>query len=441
MTYEETLSYLYNWLPMYHRIGAAAYKSNLDNTHMIMEILDHPEQDFRAIHIAGTNGKGSVSNMIASVLQEAGYKTGLYTSPHLLDFRERVRINGKKIKKAEVVDFVAKYKSRFENLNPSFFEWTVGLAFNYFSEQRVDIAVIETGLGGRLDSTNVINPLVSVITNVSLDHTHLLGTNIESIATEKAGIIKPDTPVVIGEHDTITDKIFSERSTALNSPLYFAQDHYRAIADPYNIGRTMKTDVFYHDEIFIRDLMVDLTGDYQLKNICTALMALQVLNDKSIHTDRKQIRRGLNSVRKNLTFAGRWQIINTFPTIVCDTGHNEAGIKEVVLQIEKTPHDKLHMVIGLSSDKDPSSIIKLLPRKGKYYFTKASVPRAMDPAELAAAAATQGLKGEVFNTIEQAIETAYTAAGKNDLVFVGGSIFMVADALAFFTNKGMIKSR
>jgi dihydrofolate synthase / folylpolyglutamate synthase len=435
MTYKETLSYLYSRLPMYQRVGGAAYKADLSNTNKLIEILDHPERDLKCIHIAGTNGKGSVSNILASVLIDAGYKTGLYTSPHLFDFRERITINGKKISEMEVIDFVSKYKQAFEDINLSFFEWTVGLAFYFFKKQQTDVAVIETGLGGRLDSTNVITPMLSVITNVSMDHMNLLGDTIEKIAAEKAGIIKPGIPVVIGEHDTDTDNVLIKKCNENNSPYYFAADAYHTTDEKYIDDGNMQFDIYKKDELFLNNLQTDLAGDYQKKNICTALTALELLNKNNICVSKETIEKGLQHVRHKMKFDGRWQIINTSPFVVCDSAHNSAGINVVMQQIKKIHHKNLHFILGMSGDKDLSGILQLFPADAQYYFCKANVPRAIDAGALKKIALSHNLKGTEYSNVASAIVAAYKELQENDLLYIGGSTFTVSDALLFFKNN------
>lgn len=429
MTYGETLVYLFEQLPMFHRIGPAAYKANLDNTHAIMELLDHPEQDFRSVHIAGTNGKGSTSHMLAAILQQSGYKTGLYTSPHLKDFRERIKINGKMIEKSEVVKFVKKYKNEFEKIQPSFFEWTVGLAFDYFSRKDVDIAIIETGLGGRLDSTNVITPLVSVITNVQWDHMNLLGNTLQKIAIEKAGIIKKNVPVVIGTTQTDLAPVFKKKAKIAGAPIYFADKIFRAEQSVDNAENVLTVDVTKNKSGFLKDLHLDLNGLYQMKNIPGVLQTTELLNENGFELNRKNIRIALQSVRKITGFAGRWQTLGKQPLIIADTGHNVDGIREVVSQLAQMQYKRLHMVIGMVNDKDISKMLKLLPVKATYYFCKPSIPRGLDAKELKKQAVAVGLKGKAYLSVQKALEAARDEAGKNDLIFAGGSTFVVAEVI------------
>ena len=431
MTYESTLEYLFEQLPMYHRVGAAAYKANLDNTHAIMKLLDHPEDDFRCVHIAGTNGKGSTSHMLASILQQSGYKTGLYTSPHLRDFRERIRINGKMIEKSEVVKFVKKYKKEFEEIEPSFFEWTVGLAFDYFSRKDVDIAIIETGLGGRLDSTNVVTPLVSVITNIQWDHMNLLGDTLQKIAREKAGIIKKQVPVVIGATHSESAPVFRQAVKKAKSKIYFADKifHAHIKSESSEIAEGLVMDVTKNKHTYLKDLQLDLGGLYQTRNVCTVLQTAELLQDKGFELNRKNIRKGLAAVRKTTGLAGRWQILGKSPKIICDAGHNTDGIQMIVSQLEHTTYKKLHMVIGVVNDKDVSKMLALLPKKATYYFCKANIPRGMDSSLLRKTALKAGLKGKNYKTVKDAFEQAKINAGKDDLIFIGGSTFVVAEVV------------
>ncbi len=431
MTYESTLEYLFEQLPMYHRVGAAAYKANLDNTIAIMKLLDHPEDDFRCIHIAGTNGKGSVSHMLASVLQQSGYKTGLYTSPHLRDFRERIRVDGKMIEKSEVVKFVKKYKNEFEEIKPSFFEWTVGLAFDYFSKKSIDIAVIETGLGGRLDSTNVIKPLVSVITNIQWDHMDLLGDTLQKIAREKAGIIKKQVPVVIGATQSESAPIFRQAVKKSKSKIFFADKIFHAHIndESHPASGSLEVDITKNKQPYLKDLKLDLGGFYQARNVCTVLQAAEILETKGFELNRKNIRKGLGSVKKNTGFAGRWQVLSNSPLLICDAGHNSDGIQVIVSQLQKTTYKKLHMVIGAVNDKDVAGMLSKLPKKATYYFCKANIPRGLDAAVLKKNATKFGLKGKKFNSVNEALDAAKATAGKDDLIFVGGSTFVVAEVV------------
>lgn len=416
---------------MFHRVGPAAYKPDLSNTIKICAALGNPENKFRSVHIAGTNGKGSTSHLLAAVLQEAGYKTGLYTSPHLKDFRERIRINGKMIPKPRLVKFVADHKNVVEKVQPSFFEWTVGLAFDYFAKEKVDIAVIETGLGGRLDSTNVITPLVSIITNISLDHTNLLGKTLKKIATEKAGIIKPGIPVVIGETQQEVKAVFEKKAKAEKAPLRFADDEFQLsqVQQTKTFPLLLTANVRAGKNILHKNLRCGLPGLYQQKNIVTVLSAIDSLRESGFIISDKAIRKGFQNVIALTGLQGRWQVIAKKPLTIVDTGHNEAGIKEVVAQLKKTPHKNLHIVFGVVGDKDPSRVLALLPKKATYYFCRANLPRSMDAGELAKKAGKIGLKGKIYGSVKKALKAAQTSSLQGDVVFVGGSTFVVAEAI------------
>ncbi len=420
---------------MFHRIGPAAYKPDLSNTIKICAALSNPEQKFRSVHIAGTNGKGSSSHLLASILQEAGYKTGLYTSPHLKDFRERIRINGKMIPKSVVLNFVADHKKLFQKVQPSFFEWTVGLAFDFFAKQKVDIAIIETGLGGRLDSTNVITPLVSVITNISFDHTNLLGKTLKKIATEKAGIIKNGIPVVIGETQLKVKTVFEKKAKKEKSPIRFADEEYQftnlqttKTSPPQLTGKIKAGKNSVHPKFYC-----GLSGNYQQKNIATVLSTIDVLRESGFEISDKAILSGLKNVITNTGLQGRWQIISNSKTsgvlTIVDTGHNEAGIMEVVAQLKRMRYKKLHIVFGVVNDKDPRIVLKYLPKKAAYYFCHANLPRALKSTELVEVAKKSGLKGKSFNSVREALKTAQSTAEHGDLVFVGGSTFVVAEII------------
>ncbi|MBK8848315.1 MAG: bifunctional folylpolyglutamate synthase/dihydrofolate synthase [Bacteroidetes bacterium] len=425
--YPLTLEYLYAQLPMFHRIGAAAYKADLDNTYALLHMVDNPHLNLKCVHVAGTNGKGSVSHCLASILQEAGYKTGLYTSPHLKDFRERIRINGKMISKRAVVEFVRNYRNEFEQIKPSFFEWTVALAFDFFHKQKVDIAIIETGLGGRLDSTNVIQPLVSVITNISFDHQNLLGNTLEQIAFEKAGIIKNKIPVVIGEYDKKVSQVFISKAKEQQSYLYFASQKFKIIS---HIVSDDLLKIGIRDCELNKELKVSLalTGNYQLNNVCTIMQTVALLRN-TLPISNTALKRGLTKVVKNTGLQGRWQQLNKSPLAVCDTGHNQAGIQEVLKNIRRYSFEKLHIVIGVVNDKDVSAMLKLLPAKATYYFCKPSIPRGLDVLHLQQLAASFKLYGEVYTTVRNAYRQAIKNANKGDFIFVGGSTFVVAEVI------------
>lgn len=428
MTYQQTLDYLFARLPMYQRIGAAAYKADLDNTHKIVEVLNHPHKKIKCIHVAGTNGKGSSSHMLAAILQQAGYRTGLYTSPHLIDFRERIKINGKLIPKKYVVEFVENYKSEFEKIEPSFFEWTVGLAFDYFANEKVDIAVIEVGLGGRLDSTNVITPIVSLITNISYDHVNLLGETLQKIATEKAGIIKPVTPIVISQTQAEIKHVFTTIAKKQKAPIYFADKSFKILSHKTEKG-LLKIAILNKEDKKELNYNLDLTGIYQLKNILGVLETIEILKTNNFNISQKTIKQALRNVCDLTGFTGRWQRLSKQPLIIADTGHNEDGIKQVLKNISTINYNHLHFVFGAVNDKDVTKILSLLPKKATYYFVKASVPRALDENELLAQAKQFKLNGAAYATVKQGISAAKKAYKKTDLIFVGGSTFVVSDAL------------
>jgi dihydrofolate synthase/folylpolyglutamate synthase len=428
MTYQQTLDYIMTRLPMYSRIGAAAYRADLTNTIALCEALDNPHKKFKAIHIAGTNGKGSTSHMLAAVLQSAGYKTGLYTSPHLKDFRERIRINGEFIAEDFVVDFVARIQPLIDKLDPSFFEISVAMAFDYFAQQKIDIAVVEVGLGGRLDSTNIITPEVSVITNIGWDHMNMLGNTLQEIAFEKAGIIKPGVPVVVGEVLPATKPVFEQQATKQNAPLRIATDHYFVTdwhVQPHELAievTNKKTDT--HDKWHL-----DLQGIYQVKNLLTVLEAIQQLEAKGFHLPTEAIQKGLRHVKQLTGLHGRWEIIHHDPMVVLDVGHNEDGVKQITEQLEITEHDHLHIVIGLVKDKEIEKVLSLLPKQATCYFTKAQIPRALPEDQLAAKAIALGLKGNHYPDVNTAVKTAISNAGKKDLVLVCGSVFVVGEVV------------
>jgi dihydrofolate synthase/folylpolyglutamate synthase len=412
---------------MYQRVGKAAYKANLNNTISLDKHFGYPHKKFKTIHIAGTNGKGSVSHMLASILMEAGYKVGLYTSPHLIDFRERIRVNGEMVDENFVVDFVGVNRFFFEEIKPSFFEMTVAMAFDYFAKQMVDVAVVEVGLGGRLDSTNIINPVLSIITNIGLDHTDLLGNTLELIAAEKAGIIKPNTPVIISQSQPEVKGIFEKTAMDMGSQIYFA-DH---IIQIQRIGINDKGFQEYtcNPDLDINPLSIDLLGNYQENNLKGVLAAIQILNEKNFSILPKHIKNGLSKTTKNTGLMGRWQIIGISPLMICDTGHNVHGLSETVKQLTSLDFIKLHIVIGMVGDKDIDGMLELLPKKATYYFTRASIPRAYNEYDLANKANAYGLIGNVFPTVKVAINQAKQNANPNDLIFIGGSTFIVADAL------------
>jgi dihydrofolate synthase/folylpolyglutamate synthase len=430
MDYRETLEWLFAQLPMYQRVGKSAYKADLKTTIELLDLLDNPQNKIRAIHIAGTNGKGSVSHILASILTEAGYKTGLYTSPHLKDFRERIKIDGELVEEQFVMDFVEKNKKGFEKIKPSFFEMTVGMAFDYFVKRKVDIAVIETGMGGRLDSTNLIDPLVSVITNIGLDHTRFLGNTLEKIAAEKAGIIKDGIPVVIGRKQPEVLPVFEKFAKKKNTRLFFAEDHFDIKYLNSLKPNEQFIDVWKDNEIFLENVNLSLLGSYQKENVATALETIEILTENStFNITAGNIRDGLEYLKKNTGFIGRWHILDTNPLTVCDTAHNEDGIKAVLEQIGNATFDHLHFVLGMVNDKDADRILELLPKNATYYFCKPDIPRGMDAEELHAKAEQHGLRGLFYTSVERAFGSAYNNARPRDMVFVGGSTFVVAEII------------
>ncbi|MEE4287580.1 MAG: folylpolyglutamate synthase/dihydrofolate synthase family protein [Mariniphaga sp.] len=431
MDYSDTLDFLFSRLPMFQRIGPAAYKDNLDNTVMLDDFYGNPHRKFKTLHVAGTNGKGSVSHMLAAVLQAAGFRTGLYTSPHLNDFRERIRINGEMISTDEVVDWVENYRINNElwNIEPSFFELTVAMAFDYFAQKEVDIAVVEVGLGGRLDSTNIILPEVSIITNIGLDHTTLLGDSLEKIAYEKAGIIKAGIPVVIGSTQIETKKVFEEVAALKLAPLFFADQEYSIAYGLTDLDGNQVLSVNKNGKKLYPRLKLDLKGMYQQLNLPAVLKTVELLRDMGWQISEEDLLRGLANAKKMTGLMGRWQVLGYNPLMVCDTAHNAEGMKEVVSQMKLTPYKKLHIVLGLVKDKNPEKLLGLLPVDAEYYFTKADIPRAMEERDLAKIAAEFGLTGSTFSSVSKAFDVARSSAEKNDMIFVGGSTFVVAEIL------------
>lgn len=430
MTYPETIEYLYNQLPVFQHVGKSAYKEGLDNTLALDNYFGHPHAKFRTIHVGGTNGKGSTSHLLAAILQSSGYKVGLYTSPHLLDFRERIRVNGEMIHKDYVVEFVEKHRNDFEPIQPSFFELTTLMAFTYFELEGVDIAIIEVGLGGRLDSTNIISPILSVITNISLDHTQFLGNTPEKIAFEKAGIIKPKTPVVIGEAEEGVRKVFQDKAVLENAPILFAED-----VCPVKSFERINAKYVFQTENY-PDLTGELGGLAQLKNANTVLTAIAELKNLGIQIPDKAVYEGFSSVTQLTGLMGRWQVIHQQPSIVCDTGHNVGGIRYIVDQLENESYQRLHMVFGMVNDKDITSVLAMLPKNAVYYFTKANIARALDENLLEKQAKTYGLAGRTFARIEEAVEKALEEAAPEDFVFIGGSNFVVSEALSVLESRG-----
>jgi len=406
MNYQETINWMFNQLPMYQLQGASAYKKDLTNAYLLADHLGNPEKKIQCIHVAGTNGKGSTSHMLASILQEAGYKVGLYTSPHLKDYRERIKINGIEISEDFVCDFINANKVFFEANDMSFFEMTVGLAFDYFEKEKVDIAIIEVGMGGRLDATNIIAPVVSVITNIGLDHTQFLGNTLAAIAFEKAGIIKPNIPVVIGEYTAETQPVFLAKATESNAEIYFASD---VIQETYPS---------------------DLIGDYQIHNKKTVVLTIAILNSqKDFKISEKQIESGLLNVVRNTGLLGRWQQLGESPKIICDTAHNKNGLEIVLKQIQKEKFDTLHIVLGVVNDKDLVEILPLFPKEAIYYFCKPNIPRGLEATILQEKAAEFDLKGDVHNSVLESYEKALQNAGQSDFIYIGGSTFVVAEIL------------
>ena len=426
MTYQATLDYLYQQLPAFSRIGPAAYKGSLDNTIALCKALHHPEQQFKSVHVAGTNGKGSVSHMLAAIFQKAGYKTGLYTSPHLYDFRERFRINGTMIPEQYVVDFVAGIKEQLPIIQPSFFEITVALAFDWFAKEAVDIAIIETGLGGRLDSTNVITPELSVITNIGWDHSNLLGDTLEKIAREKAGIIKPGIPVVVGEVIQETEPVFQDAANNNGCELKIASRE-RMVTDWHWEHGYLHADVSQAQHTDHQHYQLDLPGLYQLRNLMTVLESCHQLRARGWALPEHQVQDALRSVKQLTGLAGRWEKISSHPDIILDVAHNEPGIRQVLEQLELTPHRQLHFVLGMVNDKETAPVLKQLPRQAQYYFTQAAIPRALPAEILQQQAAAYELHGAVYDNVNLALQAAAEKAAPDDLILVCGSIFLVAE--------------
>lgn len=434
MDYAQTLQYLYSQLPVFTRVGASAYKSDLDNTIELCRRLGDPQHQFKSIHIGGTNGKGSTSHMLAAILQVAGYKTGLYTSPHLRDFRERVRVNGEMISEQTVIDFTADHKRDFDEIQPSFFEMTVALAFDVFAKEQVDIAVIEVGLGGRLDSTNIIHPLVSVITNIGWDHMNILGDTLQLIAGEKAGIIKPNTPVIIGEYQPEVADVFIRKAAREEADLVFASDEFesKVLSPESKVGSADCVDIAIQQKdtgLKTLDLRLDLTGTYQLKNIKTVLTAVDELRKQGFVITDDHLKTALRQVKTLTGLHGRWETLSTDPLTICDTGHNPEGIKEVLQNIDNVKFEKLHFVIGMVNDKDITKVLSMLPADATYYFCRPDIPRGLEAESLMQKAAEFGLLGKAYPSVKDALASAQKHADKNDLVFVGGSTFVVAEVI------------
>ena len=405
MNYSETTNWLFSRLPFYQNVGKSAYKADLSQTLKLAKYLSHPENKFKSVHVGGTNGKGSTAHMLASVLQEAGYKVGLYTSPHLKDYRERIRINGVMINKKSVVDFVAKNKSFFEDNSLSFFEMSVGMAFDFFVQEQVDIAVVEVGLGGRLDSTNILSPEVSVITNIGLDHTQFLGTTLESIAGEKAGIIKSNTPIVIGETQLEIENVFIEKASKEQAPLYFA------------------------DQLIKEIYPFSLKGEYQIKNIRTVLQIIDILNNGKFVISKEAVQLGLLKIKENTGLRGRWEVLGSSPKIICDTAHNKNGLCLVFKQLLNEKFQDLHIVLGMVNDKDIGSLIEFFPKGAKYYFCKPNIPRGLEATQLAEVFIENGFSGCVYLSVNEALIAAKQSASQDDVIYVGGSTFVVAEII------------
>jgi len=405
MNYLETTNWLFSRLPFYQNVGKSAYKADLSQTLKLAKYLSHPENKFKSVHVGGTNGKGSTAHMLASVLQEAGYKVGLYTSPHLKDYRERIRINGVMINKKSVVDFVAKNKSFFEDNSLSFFEMSVGMAFDFFVQEQVDIAVVEVGLGGRLDSTNILSPEVSVITNIGLDHTQFLGTTLESIAGEKAGIIKSNTPIVIGETQLEIENVFIEKASKEQAPLYFA------------------------DQLIKEIYPFSLKGEYQIKNIRTVLQIIDILNNGKFVISKEAVQLGLLKIKENTGLRGRWEVLGSSPKIICDTTHNKNGLCLVFKQLLNEKYQDLHIVLGMVNDKDIGSLIEFFTKGAKYYFCKPNIPRGLEATQLAEVFIENGFSGCVYLSVNEALIAAKQSASQDDVIYVGGSTFVVAEII------------
>ncbi len=441
MTYPETLAWLYAQLPMYQRVGAAGFKKGLGNTLALAEALGHPETKFRSVHVAGTNGKGSSSHLVAAVLQSAGYKVGLYTSPHLREFTERIRVNGQELAPDYLVQWVARHRELFATVQPSFFEMCVALAFDYFAAEQVDVAVVEVGLGGRLDSTNIITPLVSLITNISYDHQAMLGDTLPEIAGEKAGIIKPGRPVVVSQTQPEVKAVFETKARQEGSPLLFADARYEARPTAAATEEAARTgvqllDVYRDGQPYLENVVLSLLGDYQRLNLPGVLATFDELRAQGFVIPESAVREGLRHVTRLTGLRGRWSIIGHHPLVVADTGHNEAGLRLVLAQLARVPHRHLHMVIGTVNDKDVAKMLALLPPQATYYFCQADIPRALPAGELAALATVAGLRGRVYGPVAAAVAAARAAAAPDDVVFIGGSTFVVAEVAELYEQPG-----
>ena len=438
MTYAETINYLYTRLPMFSRVGASAIKKDLTNTIALCQALGNPQKAFRSVHIAGTNGKGSTSHMLAAILQTAGYKTGLYTSPHLHDFRERIRINGMMVPESYVVEFANRIKFLIESIEPSFFEVTVAMAFSFFADEQVDIAVVEVGLGGRLDSTNIVSPEVSIVTNIGWDHTNLLGNTLVEIAGEKAGIIKHNVPVVVGESAGETKDVFINKAKETESPIVFA-DHVRYIDDWKHEKNSASAEVVEVRGNVKNNYVLDLPGIYQSKNLVTVLAGVDALRKKGWDISDAVVKEALQKVRKLTGLHGRWELIRQEPTVVLDVAHNEDGMRQVIEQLELSDFHHLHIVIGMVKDKEIEKVLAVLPKHAQYYFTRAGIPRALPEDELATRARQQGLKGESFVNVGQALDKALFNAQPEDLILVCGSVFVVGEVEREAVRKNRVQ--
>lgn len=430
MNYNETLQYLFTQLPMFTRVGASAYKADLTNTLELCALLDNPQHKFKSVHVAGTNGKGSTSHMLAAILQTAGYKTGLYTSPHLKDFRERIRVDGQMISEQTVIDFVADHEADFARIQPSFFEMTVALAFDVFAKEQVDIAIVEVGLGGRLDSTNIITPLLSVITNIGWDHMNMLGNTLQLIAGEKAGIIKPNIPAVIGEFQQEVADVFADKAQQECAPIRFASESdLKVEAKRSNGTDVLEVKITPYTNLPTFDLKLDLTGTYQLKNLKTVLIAVDELRKQGFEITDAHLAVALRQVKTLTGLHGRWEVLSTDPLTICDTGHNPEGIKEVLENIANVPYRQLHFVIGMVNDKDITKVLSMLPEDAIYYFCMPNIPRGLEAESLKEQAIGFDLYGEAYPSVKEALSAAQAEARTGDLVFVGGSTFVVAEVV------------
>ncbi len=424
MTYQETLNYLYSKLPMYSKVGISAYKKDITNTILLCESIGNPHKKFKSIHVAGTNGKGSTSHMLAAIMQTAGYKTGLYTSPHLKDFRERIRVNGIMCDKDFVVEFVQKIKPQIEKIQPSFFEVTVAMAFEYFAKQKVEIAIIETGLGGRLDSTNIIQPIISVITNIGYDHMDILGNTLPEIAFEKAGIIKNNTPVVIGESLPETKQVFINKASQENASISFAEENYTLLSTTSD--HQLQYILFKHNDQN-KNIAIDLLGIYQTKNLFTVLETCKQLNKQSFKLNDKIITSALSQTKSLTGLLGRWQIIGENPLIILDVAHNKDGVTQIVQQLQQTSYNNLHCIFGMVKDKDHNAVLELLPKNAFYYFTNAHIERALPCEELQKKANQFNLNGNHYSNVTDALDAAKAKANNNDIIIVFGSVFLIAE--------------